>query len=251
MAFPLTSPSIGKMIRFIDRAYTSAQIGTLLLECGADAWAPATWANKQQRLQDAFSSLRADGDPEASRVALRVAEAVLVKGAPPIGGGGAADWWDELRATIEADGWEYDASNRRLTAVIPGVSVAEVSTSLEEQLRRQGWSTAADHYRQALDNFGKLNWASCNSQLRCLVEEILPTAALAVSGVRPKDVQGSLDALKKAAVLVEGEYGMVKGLWSMCQPRGSHPGLSDREEAVFRLLAVTAHCRFLMSRLPG
>jgi hypothetical protein len=109
---------------------------------------------------------------------------------------------------------------------------------------------AAGHYRQALEGYATGRWASANGQLRNLVEALLPLAAELVSGNKPTTAQAALDALRSAKMLVKGEYGLAKGLWEVCQPRGAHPGLSDAEEARFRLLSVTAYVRFLLIRLP-
>jgi hypothetical protein len=129
---------------------------------------------------------------------------------------GSSSWASARRSevldAVAADGWEYDVANERLVPTVPGIRVAEKTTRIEAELNRRGWSTAAGHYRQALNTFTAGNWATANSQLRSLVEELIPTAAESVSGSRPKEVQASLDALRKAKVLVEGEYGLVKGL---------------------------------------
>lgn len=119
--------------------------------------------------------------------------------------------------------------------------------ALEDDLEKRGWTIPAGHYRQALESFGRTNWAAANAQLRSLLESLLPAAAGLPA---TKDPQGVLDQLRSSGVLVEGEHSMTKGLWSMCRPRGSRPGLSDQDEAEFRLLTVTAYCRFLLSRIP-
>ncbi len=251
MAFPFGSRTVGVLVRVIDQVYTDTHIGTLLLEAGAEPWAPQQWPNKQTRLQRLFAQMREDTGADVEPVALELVRLLLRKGSPSAERASPSVWWSEVLDAVAADGWEYDVDNERLVPTIPGVRVAEETTRIEAELNRRGWSTAAGHYRQALDAFTAGKWASANGQLRNLVEELLLTAAESVSGSRPKEVQAALDALRKAKVLVEGEYGLVKGLWELCQPRGSHLGLSDEEEARFRLMTVTAYCRFLLARLPG
>jgi hypothetical protein len=59
----------------------------------------------------------------------------------------------------------------------------------------------------------------------------------------------ALQDLRDAGKLLEGEFDFARGLWKVCNSRGSHAGLSDSDEARFRFLAVTAYGRFLLDRL--
>jgi hypothetical protein len=254
MSFPLTSKTLAKLIKAIDAGFTDAQIGTLILEAGADRWAPRDWPNKLTRLQHLFGAMRESGDDDAGRAALELATLVLNAGAPRRRGAFSesrpADWWDGIVAEVAADGLDYDVEQGRLVPAVPGLQVADETTWIEAWLHGHGWATAAGHYRQALDSFAARNWASANSQLRTFLEDLIPAAAEKVSGSRPKEVQAALDALRKGDILLDDEFGFAKGLWSLCQPGGSHPGLSDDEEARFRLLTVSSYARFLLSRLP-
>lgn len=250
MTFPFSSRTVGLLVRVIDDAYSKTEIRTLLLEADAEPWDPENWPNKQSGLQQLFRALRADPKPEVERVALEIVQLVLRRGArgeewsPPPG------WWKEVIDAIAADGWEFDRLGQRLIPTVPGVRVAEETSYVAQEFARRGWATEAGHFQQALDAYGAGNWASANAQLRSLLESLLPAAAELVSGVRPKEVQAALDALLKKKILVEGEYSLVKGLWDLSQPRGSHPGLSDEEEARFRLMTITSYGRFLLARLP-
>ena len=235
----------------MDAGYTAAQMGTVILEAEADEWDPLSAApNKQARAQTLMRAMRGAQLDRANAAALELMRVVLNKGAPNETRPAGTIWYADLRATVEADGWEYDEERRELLPVVAGAVVASETTALERDLQGRNWTVAAGHYRQALDNYGAGNWASANAQFRSLLEELLPRAAEAASGSRPKEIQASLDQLRKHGVLVEGEYSLAKGLWDMSQPRGSHPGLSDRDEAAFRLLAVTSYSRFLLTRLP-
>jgi hypothetical protein len=55
--------------------------------------------------------------------------------------------------------------------------------------------------------------------------------------------------MRDKGLLLDGEYDFARGLWEMCNARGSHAGRSDAEEARFRFLALSAYARFLLSRL--
>jgi hypothetical protein len=248
MAFPFGSRSVGALVEAIATGYTDTKMGTLFLSAEADGWAPEKWPNKEGRVQRLFGALRKDGSAEAAAAALELARLALVAGAPPPSGRTQIIWWEPLRDALAADGWEYDVESARLTAVVPGVSVPEQLNGLEAELKERGWSTAAGHFRQAVDGFGSANWATVNSQLRSYLEDMLPRVAEVVSAQRPSSPRAALDVLKED-VLLDGEFEFLKGLWALCQPRGSHPGPSDRAESTFRLMTVTAESRFLLGRL--
>jgi hypothetical protein len=249
MDFPFTPKTIGVLVEAIATGYTQAKIGTLLLKAGAEDWAPERWDNKEHRMQLVFKSLRGADDPDAATAALELARLTLEAGAPASAGATThIIWWEPLRDALAADGWEYDIESARLTSVVPGVAVPEHLSGLEEELEERGWTTAAGHFRQAVEGFGAGNWATTNSQLRSFLEDMLPLAAEATDGKRPSSARAALDILKKE-VLLKGEFDFLKGLWTLCQSRGSHPGLSDRAEATFRLMVVTAEARHLLGRL--
>jgi hypothetical protein len=251
MGFPFRSRTIGMLVRSIDQAYSNTGIGTLLLDAEADAWDPPKAANKQDRLQQVFRAIREDGSDEAETAALEIARQLLSAGAERARSGRPLVWWDEAVDTLAADGWEYDTGADRLISTVPGVRVAEETSRLEEELTRRGWTDAAGQYRQALEAFSRGEWAGSNAQLRCVLEDVLPAAAEAITGKRPQQVRAAIEILKQRWSPVEGEYNLLRGLWELSQHRGSHPGLSDEEEARFRLMFVTAECRFLLARLPG
>jgi len=239
------------LVRTIDQAYSNTGIGTLLLDAEADQWEPPKPANKQDRLQLVFRAMREDGSDEAETAALEIARRLLSAGAERARSWRPMVWWDEAVDTLAADGWEYDIEADRVVSTVPGVPVAEETSRLEEELTRRGWTDAAGHYRQALEAFSRAEWAGSNAQLRSVLEDVLPGAAAAVTGGRPQQPRAAIDILKQRWSLAEGEYELLRGLWDLSQHRGSHPGLSDEEEARFRLMFVTSECRFLLARLPG
>jgi hypothetical protein len=251
MAFAFRSRTIGMLVRTIDQAYSNTGIATLLLDAEADPWDPPKPANKQDRLQGLFRAMREDGSDEAETAALEITRRLLSAGAERARSRRPMVWWDEAIDTLATDGWEYDLDADRLVSTVPGVRVARETSRLEEELTKRGWTNAAGHYRQALEAFSRAEWAGSNAQLRSVLEDVLPGAAKAVTGRRPKQPRAAIDILKDKWSLAEGEYDLLRGLWDLSQHRGSHPGLSDEEEARFRLMFVTSQCRFLLARLPG
>lgn len=220
------------------------------MKAGVHDWAPENWPNKKVRLQRLFEALMDDDDDDAASGALELARDCMARGFGRGSFDRGARWLPELEGALAADGWEYDPESERLVSVIPGVAVVEETLLLERELDDRGWEVAAGHYRQAVDCFSRGKWAAANSQVRSLLEALLPLAAAVEGKMPPKNPQAALDRLQKRSFLHKGEYGFAKGLWELAQTRGSHPGLSDEAEARFRLMAATAYCRFVVERLP-
>jgi len=248
MTFPFRSRTLAVLIRAIDAGYSHAKIGTLILEAEADQWQTTEPSNKEKRLQLLFQNMRNDGGQEAASAALELARLVLQHGADRLG---LPPWYSSVKDAVASDGWEFDEGHDTLVPTVPGVEVAQETSFLEDDMSNRGWGTAAGHYRQALDALADGKWASTNGQLRSMFEDLVPSIAEAVSGKRPKEIQGCLDQLRKHGLLIDGEHGFAKGLWDMCQSRGPHAGLSDEAEARFRLMTVTSYSRFLIERLPS
>jgi hypothetical protein len=249
MAFPFRSHTVGVLVEVIDRAYTNAQIGTLLLKAEADEWEPARADNKEHRLQLTFKGMRAEETPEAERAAREIVRLVLEKITPaPIGRQPWLAEWSALRDALATDGWEFDTESGRLTPIVPEVEVPEELNGLEAELEQRGWSTARLHFRRAVSGYGNGDWESANSQLRSFLEDFLPSIAQEANVKRPGNPIAAIQALDQELV-DEGERALLKGLWSLCNERGSHPGESNPIEATFCLMTVTATARLLLSRL--
>src|SRR5690606_15086493 len=142
VGFPFSSRTVGVLVRSIDAGYTSATIGTLLLEAGADRWEPASWPNKQTRLQRLFASMRESSDPDVRHAAIDLATQVLRDGARPGSFHGPTTWYEDVRAAVAADGWEYDVEARRLIPTVPGVDAVEYTDAVDRALAARGWTTA-------------------------------------------------------------------------------------------------------------
>jgi hypothetical protein len=234
------------MIQAITDGYTHGEIGTLIMEAEADQWeAPGSY-NKQIRLQLLFKNMRDDKSQEASAAALELARLVLRDGSA---NGSHVTWYTSVKDAVASDGWEFNEYDDTLVPTIPGMGVARETSFIERTMTDLGWNTAAGHYRQAAEAFADGGWASANGQLRSTLEDFMPSVTQSLTENRPKEIQACLDQLRKCDFLLNGEYGFAKGLWDMCQSRGSHPGLSTEQESRFRLMTVTAYIRFVLERL--
>jgi hypothetical protein len=81
--FPFCSQSGDALVEAIASAFSHAQISTLLLKAGADAWDPERFDNKEHRLQMVLKAMRAADTPEAEKAARALVCMTMEKIHPP------------------------------------------------------------------------------------------------------------------------------------------------------------------------
>lgn len=251
MAFPLGTQTLGALVKALAQSNTHTELGTLFFSLGVGSLDPGKQVNKETRAHTVLLELQQADDDASPKAALALARQAAQEGAPKGGlwGHSAAEWWQPLLDALAADGWEFDPETSRLTPTIPGISIPEELTGLEADLDRLGWTTAALHFRQAARGFAAGEWESANSQLRSFLEDFLPRMAEALTDKPATNPGAAIQRLEKGSLLT-GERDFLKGLWALSNERGSHAGESNKAEASFRLMIVTAAARFLLSRLP-
>jgi hypothetical protein len=250
--FVLSSRSIGVLAEAIEAGNTATTMGTLFLKADVDRWEPQGAANKLDRSVKLLKNLRAENSKETNAGALELARLMLAAGkANPTSYTRSEPtiWWAALRDAVAADGWEFDDNDDRLVPTVPALQVTDEVTWIETDLKDRGWTTAAGHYRQAIEAFASGNWASANSQLRAFFEDLVRHAGGVPPGAGTGQVQQAFDALQAANKLVNGEQQFGKDLWKLLHANGSHPGLSDQDESRFRLLTLTGYARYLLRRV--
>ena len=238
----------------MSEGYSHSNLSVEFLRIEADGFDPGDAVNKEKRATAVLTALRDSEDEDAARGVIQLAERLLRSGSGQdnVWARGPADWWEETVDALASDGWQYDSDAGRLLPSVTGVEMPEETSFVEEATRRRGWEVAAGHYRQSVAAFADGNWASSNAQLRSFLESLLPEVAGAqLDRKRPKTPVAALQALNSRDELDPGEYNFARGLWEMCQSGGSHPGLSNEDEAHFRLLAVTGYARYMLARLDS
>ena len=259
MPFPFSSRTLAYLVEGIIASHTRAEMHTLFLKAEVDEWQEDEAPNKEALAQSLLRNLKRAGSEMASSGVLELARLVLKAGSrrysdfdslywqndtdPP-------SWWTALRDAASADGWEYDEAKHCFVPTTPVTRTAEEVTWIEDELSRRGWTNAAGHYRQAIESFARGNWAAANSQLRSFFEDLIREGAGLASSTTLRVVQQGANQLHQDGRLLPDEREFILKLWKMLHPRGSHPGLSDKDESRFRLLTLTGYVRFLLSRLP-
>ncbi|MEU9456585.1 hypothetical protein [Streptomyces sp. NPDC048277] len=140
----------------------------------------------------------------------------------------------------------------------------EEMTALEHELSVRGYAQALGHYQAARKHFSEQDHASSNGQLRTAFEDLIVNLAIDHTGyqdlgranqggiaIKNLYVQGGPGPAVTGKPLPHKDGGtMIQGLWDISHLRGSHPGLSDAQEARTRMQLLTGAMLFLLWHFP-
>lgn len=234
-----------ELIRAAEDAYTHDGLGIVFMRLGISGdpeLAPVTGRSKVKRLQRAVELLRGE-----DRVMDLVREVVEDKYEGRIDGRGDAT--PKLRRLIEAlriDG--FDLMDERIVATTPGpAALAPQISRLERDLEASGFVVARNHYRQAVESFVDGRLEAANGQLRSALEGFLLELCSRLTGQTVNDPKAAVDRLRNAGHLDGDEAQLLKGLIGVSNNRGAHQGLTDQDEALFRLHFTTAAIAFTLA----
>jgi len=189
--------------------------------------------------------------------------------------------WKKLIAGLRMDGFEIirpdtgDADDdifgnsrrslgpaelkRMLPDAIPDLSSREAEDELQTLLRKHSFTVSSGHLQQAINNFSLGNWAASNAQLRTFIEDCLSQISVRLGcganedSATKRKFLGECDPPFLLADYNEWNSNVqkpqyVQGLWSRLHPEGSHPGLSEEDDATFRMQIVLISARLFMRR---
>jgi hypothetical protein len=129
------------------------------------------------------------------------------------------------------------------------IPVAAEITRLEATLQARGLAVAANHYRQAVDNFTDGNYEAGNGQLRPCLESLIPALGVQRGAQANVGVDAAIQYLRRNGDLDDEEQTWFRSLWSSIQDNGPHAGLTNEGEARFRLHVVTAAALYLLTKI--
>ena len=126
-------------------------------------------------------------------------------------------------------------------------------------LDRHGFSVAKGHLKQAVSAFGRGEWSSANGELRNFSESYLNEIASSLGCAGSGDGKAKRDYLGRLQPpFLLADYNewnannqkpqYVQGLMSRMHPHGGHPGLSEEEDATFRLQISLVSARLFLRR---
>lgn len=152
------------------------------------------------------------------------------------------------------------ALRRMLPNDLPGLDMREAENEVDHLLDKHGFDVPKGHLKRALSAFQRGDWSSSNAELRNIHEGVLNDIADRLG------YSGGGDALAKRNFLggelsppfLLSEYNewhlnnqkpqYVQGLMSRMHPHGSHPGLSEEEDATFRMQIGLITMRLFLRR---
>ncbi len=148
---------------------------------------------------------------------------------------------------------------RMLPSDVPELDFREAETEIALLLNRHGLTVAKGHLTQALSAFGRGEWSSANGELRNFHESYLNEIATGLGYAGSGDGKAKRDYLGRLQppfLLIDyNEWNpnnqkpqYVQGLMSRMHPHGGHPGLSEEEDATFRLQISLVTARLFLRR---
>ena len=155
-----------------------------------------------------------------------------------------------LIAALRIDGFERDGERLVPTTPAPAALGPELS-ALEQQLEDLAWNVAKSHYEQAHQSYVDGRWEASNGQLRSFLENLIMQLGAHTTGSNRDNAPAALQDLRNSGGIDDSEYHTIRSFWNDIQDNGPHQGLSEEQEALFRLHVGTAVARYLLHKLEG
>lgn len=142
---------------------------------------------------------------------------------------------------------------------LPGLNFREAETEVMRLLDEKGLAVPKGHLTQAISAFSRGEWASANAQLRTFYEGYLDEIATFLgcekfaSSKEKRDYLGKAEPPFLLAHLNEWNANnqkpqYIQGLMARMHPAGSHAGLSEEDDCLFRLQITLITTRLLLRR---
>ena len=186
------------------------------------------------------------------------------------------DAWKRFVAGLRFDGFEIETAEvtgesqasdrvdhvtlrRMLPDDIPGLDFREAENEVVALLDQSCFKIAKGHLEQALSAFERGEWSSANGELRNFYENYLNEIAVDLGYMEESDSKAKRDYLGQLdPPFLLSEYNewneniqkhqYVQGLMNRMHPHGGHPGLSEEEDATFRLQISLITARLFLRR---
>lgn len=238
----------------VSEAHTHSHLDNLFQRLDAVGDDENEWGTKGNKLDRCHNVVEALNrrDPEGGTAVLELVQELLEvrwEGAVLDITGKPTKRAQPLLKCLRADGFEF-ANGRVVSSTPAPAALAPELSLLEHELVRRKLDVAQAHYRQAVDSFTEGRLEASNGQLRSCLEDLTMSLAERATGRAGGDPRGSIQRLRNDGYLDADEAKMLDGLVGLSNARGSHRGLTDEEEATFRLHFTTAAARYLLARVP-
>lgn len=148
---------------------------------------------------------------------------------------------------------------RMLPSDVPELDFREAESEIMSLLDRHGFTVAKGHLKLAVSAFNRGEWSPANGELRKFYEGYLNDISTRL-GYTGRDISKEkrdyLGHRQPPFLLVDyNEWNpnnskpqFVQGLMSRMHPHGGHPGLSEEDDATFRLQITLVTARLFLRR---
>jgi hypothetical protein len=253
----LSNSTVASLIEVVSDAYSHSELDTLFLRLDCAGVGPphnpasrTQGPNKMARVRPVVDELRARQDePDIITLVRELIENHY--------GGRVFDYHgnvvarlERLVGGLELDGYSISDDGELLATTPDPAALGPEISLLERELEERGLGVARMHYRQAVDSFVDGRLEASNGQLRSFIEDFMLRLCEQITGARAADPRGAAERLRAHGDIDGDEARLLSGLAGMSNDRGAHAGLTDRDEALFRLHMTTATARYLLARLP-
>ncbi len=193
----------------------------------------------------------------------------------------AGQSWKKLLAGLRFDGFEFVETEseiesdflwqsertemslklvRMLPSDVPELDFREAKDEISLLMDQHGFIVAKGHLRQAISAFSRGEWSSANGEFRNFFESYLNEVADRLGYAGNADSKAKRDFLGSGLEppFLIADYNewhaknqkpqYIQGLMSRMHPHGGHPGLSEEEDATFRLQITLITARLLLRR---
>ena len=173
----------------------------------------------------------------------------------------------ETESEIESDSlWQSERTEmslklvRMLPSDVPELDFREAEDEISLLMDQHGFIVAKGHLQQAISAFSRGEWSSANGELRNFFESYLNEVADRLGYAGNADSKAKRDFLGSGLEppFLIADYNewhaknqkpqYIQGLMSRMHPHGGHPGLSEKEDATFRLQITLITARLLLRR---
>lgn len=148
---------------------------------------------------------------------------------------------------------------RMLPDDAPALDMREAESEVETLLNKHQFVVARGHLQRAMSAFQRGEWSGANGELRNFYEGYLNEIAerLGSQGSDSKAHRDFLGSAVSPAFLIpeynewhpnNQKHQYVQGLMSRMHPHGGHPGLSEEEDATFRMQISLITARLFLRR---
>ncbi|MGO8003527.1 hypothetical protein ACC725_25650 [Rhizobium ruizarguesonis] len=252
---------------------TNAEIESLLLEHGLDEYVSSGGSVAKTLLGiKKFATQFPDHEVQTDFGPKPISQLIVEKAIELVGWKQRqAGLWEKLDRYLQLAGFSLDKEVTDQwggeSIVIKGLltsfpELAELPATVNELdalLSKHGFTVSSRHLSSAKENIAQADWEAANSQCRTFLEavtdsvaeKLFPTeAALKASGLQKRQLLAEKGFLStdKHEFSDGNKQAYLPGLAKLLHPDGSHPGISNQDDAMFRLQTVIVTTRWLLKR---